>query len=61
MSLFLAGVLLVGCGEHPENNASRPNVLIVIVDDLASRAVGALGGDPRLTPHIDRLAAESVV
>jgi choline-sulfatase len=35
--------------------------LIVIVDDLASRAVGAFGGDPRLTPHIDRLAAESVV
>jgi choline-sulfatase len=35
--------------------------LIVIVDDLASRAVGALGGDPRFTPHIDRLAAESVV
>ena len=61
MSLFLAGVLLVGCGDRPENSASRTNVLIVIVDDLASGAVGALGGDPRITPHIDRLAAESVV
>jgi arylsulfatase A-like enzyme len=60
-SLFLAGVLLAGCGERPEHGDSRPNVLIVIVDDLASGAVGALGGDPRITPHIDRLAAESVV
>jgi arylsulfatase A-like enzyme len=61
VSLFFAGVLLVGCGERPEHSASRPNVLIVIVDDLASGAVGALGGDPRFTPHIDRLAAQSVV
>jgi len=61
IGLSLAGVLLMGCGERPEDGASRPNVLIVIVDDLASRAVGALGGDPRITPHIDRLAAESVV
>jgi len=61
LSLSLVGVLLVGCGERPEGSASRPNVLIVIVDDLASGAVGALGGDSRITPHIDRLAAESVV
>jgi len=59
--LSLAGVLLAGCGERPEDSANRPNVLIVIVDDLSSRAVGALGGDPLITPHIDRLAAESVV
>jgi arylsulfatase A-like enzyme len=60
VSLSIAGVLLVGCGERPGDSASRPNVLIIIVDDLASRAVGAFGGDPRITPHIDRLAAESV-
>ena len=61
VSLSLAGLLLAGCGERPEDSTGRPNVLIVIVDDLASGAVGALGGDPRLTPHIDRLAAQSVV
>jgi len=61
VSFSLASALLVGCGERPEDSASRPNVLIVIVDDLTSGAVGALGGDPRFTPHIDRLAAESVV
>ena len=61
VSLALAGVLLVGCGKRSEDSANRPNVLVVIVDDLSSRAVGALGGDPRITPHIDRLAAESVV
>ena len=61
VSLSLAGVFLAGCGVRLEDSASRPNVLIVIVDDLASGAVGAFGGDPRFTPHIDRLAAESVV
>ena len=61
VSLSLVGALLVGCGARTESSTSRPNVLIVIVDDLASGAVGALGGDPRITPHIDRLAAESVV
>jgi len=61
VGLALAGALLVGCEEPPKRFASRPNVLIVIVDDLTSRAVGALGGDPRITPNIDRLAAESVV
>ena len=29
-------VFLAGCGERLEDSASRPNVLIVIVDDLAS-------------------------
>ncbi len=53
--------LLMGCGERPVDSASRPNVLVVIVDDLASQAVGAFGGAPWFTPHIDRLAAESVV
>ena len=59
--LSVVGVLLAGCGGHPDDHANRPNVLVVIVDDLASRAVGAFGGDWRITPHIDRLAAESVV
>jgi len=59
--LALAGVLVAGCVGRPEGGANRPNFLIVIVDDLASQAVGALGGDPRITPNIDRLAAESVV
>ncbi|MCH8084490.1 MAG: sulfatase-like hydrolase/transferase [Myxococcales bacterium] len=61
VSLSLAGVLPAGCGERPKDSTSRPNVLIVMVDDLASGAVGAFGGDPQFTPHIDRLAAESVL
>ncbi len=60
-SLAVVGGLLAGCGEERRAAASRPNFLVVIVDDLASPAVGALGGDPAITPHIDHLAAQSVV
>jgi len=60
-SLWLTSALCAGCGERPENGAERPNVLVIIVDDLANHAVGALGGDPRITPNLDRLAAQSAV
>lgn len=40
----------------------RPNVVIVLADDLGYGSVGCQGADPRLvrTPHIDRLAAEGI-
>ncbi len=42
-------------------SADRPNVLMIAVDDL-NDWVGALGGHPQSkTPHIDRLAQQSMV
>jgi arylsulfatase A len=40
--------------------ASRPNVVIILADDLGWGSVGCYGADPNLvrTPHIDRLAKE---
>lgn len=54
----LAG-MLGGCrGEAPKPAHKGPIVLITI-DALRADAVGALGGPPRVTPHLDRLASES--
>lgn len=39
----------------------RPNVLIVGIDTLRARALGAYGRQPSITPAIDHLAAESDV
>ena len=40
---------------------SRPNLLVILIDDLRYDEFGA-GGHPYMkTPHIDRLAAEGVL
>jgi len=39
----------------------RPNILILIADQLTAGALAAYGGRVARTPHIDRLAAEGVV
>ena len=39
----------------------RPNVLVIMLDQLNPSALRCYGSDVALTPHIDRLAAEGVV
>lgn len=45
------------CGE----DADRPNVLIIMADDLGYGDLGFTGSDEISTPHLDRLAAGGVV
>ena len=55
--LLIASLLCAfGCRSQ---SGSRPNVIIVLADDLGYGSVGCYGADPGLvrTPHIDRLAA----
>lgn len=68
-SLVAAGLLactwlactLVGCtGEAPAERDGR-NVLLVIVDTLRADKLGCYGNPRGLTPHLDALAAESLV
>lgn len=40
---------------------SRPNILVIMADDHAKRALSAYGQDLMATPHIDRLADEGVL
>ncbi len=51
-------LLLAGCSSGPA--APRPNVLLIVVDSLRRDHLGAYGYDRNTSPHIDRLAAESV-
>lgn len=39
----------------------KPNILVVLADQLRASSVGYAGEEPVITPHIDRLAAESAV
>ena len=63
ISLSLALILLLGCelsspsGERA--GADRPNILLIVVDDLGFSDLGAYGGEIR-TPSLNALAAEGV-
>lgn len=45
----------------PHEPTHRPNILIVIADQLTPRALAAYGNRVTRTPHLDRLAAQGVV
>ena len=60
--LRLAMVLVaLGCASDTAKAAERPNVLMVVVDDM-NDWVGCLGGHPQVqTPNIDRLAQRGLL
>lgn len=51
--------LLAGTASSAEN-ASRPNILLIVSDDQGWPDLGCLGYKPIRTPHLDRLAKEGV-
>lgn len=55
---LMAGAFLWTTRVRPR---SQPNILLVVVDSLRVDRVGATGSKQRLTPFLDRLAAQSLV
>lgn len=49
-----------GNGHGVGPNLDKPNIIVVLCDQLRSFEVGCYGNDVIRTPHIDRLAAEGV-
>lgn len=58
--VVLASLLQTASASLPAKDPrnARPNIVFVMADDMGWGQPGFNGGDPRLTPHIDRLAAE---
>ncbi len=64
MALMALSVVLVGCGVRDatplQESQRRPNVLLIVADDLAYSDLGAFGGEIG-TPNLDALAREGVL
>jgi len=57
----LALGLLSSCVAPPASSARRPNVVVILADDLGYGDVGAYDAASRIpTPHLDRLAAQGM-
>lgn len=64
--VFLAtGLLLVSSGQRagasPKDHPPRPNIVLMIVDEMGYFEPGFMGGKTIQTPNLDRLAAEGLV
>jgi arylsulfatase A-like enzyme len=54
-------LLAAGAAAAPASAAgARPNIVVLLGDQLRAQAVGCLGDEQAQTPHIDRLAREGV-
>jgi len=52
--------LAAGCAAPPARAPQRPDVVVILVDDLGWRDIGCMGQDVASTPRIDALAAQGM-
>jgi len=58
-TLILPLALTVLTGAHAQQPAARPNLVVIMADDMGFSDIGCFGGEIS-TPHLDRLAANGV-
>lgn len=49
------------CSRDTLLNTTRPNVLIIILESFSANTVEAVGGEPGITPNLNRLSKEGVL
>ncbi|MFW6267837.1 MAG: arylsulfatase [Marinilabiliaceae bacterium] len=57
--LTLGGALLSGCSPVQQDQPERPNIMIIMTDDMGYSDLGCYGGEIE-TPNIDELASQGV-
>jgi arylsulfatase A-like enzyme len=63
LSLFLTMVVLSGPVQAAQNEpkSGRPNIVMIVPDQMRGMDMGCMGNREVLTPHLDRLASEGVL
>ena len=60
MRVFLAASLLLGlCVANSAAEPNRPNIVVILADDLGYGDLGCYGHPRFKTPRLDRMAAEA--
>ncbi|MFT7033823.1 MAG: arylsulfatase A [Cyclobacteriaceae bacterium] len=59
--LFAIIRLSVSCSQPAKNNEpNKPNIILIMADDLGMETISTYGGESYQTPNLDRLAAEGM-
>ncbi|GJM63422.1 sulfatase [Persicobacter diffluens] len=61
LGLLLGMFFSIGAQAAKEKNKDRPNVVFIMSDDHANRAISAYGSKINTTPNIDRIADEGAI
>ncbi len=59
-TLLLVGLMAAPASAQPASTAARPNVVLIIADDLGYGDLSSYGAPDIKTPNLDRLAREGV-
>ncbi len=54
------GRVVQAANSRPSNNSTKPNIVLILADDLGYSELGCYGQQKIRTPNIDRLAAEGM-
>jgi len=57
--LFSSALILLGCTQQPEKQSDKPNILLIVADDLGFSDISPYGGNIQ-TPVLNELAKESI-
>src|SRR5688572_30375637 len=60
LSLLLVALYLFPAHDAVAEAAGKPNIILIMADDLGYECIGANGGTSYPTPHLDRLAATGI-
>lgn len=59
-SAAAAAAALAGCGRFGSGRRAKPNIILIVADDLGYGELGSYGQTKIRTPHLDRMAAEGL-